>query len=60
MQLSFGVLKICFTALLEGIGANLNLRVLQIQKRYKLGYLFEGCYIGAIMGSAKIAKFKCL
>ena len=23
-------------------------------------YLFEGCYFGAIMGSAKIAKIKCL
>ena len=23
-------------------------------------YLFEGCYFGAIMGSAKIAKNKCL
>ena len=23
-------------------------------------YLFEGCYFGAIMGSANIAKIKCL
>ena len=30
------------------------------QNRYKVGYLFEGCYIGAIMGSLKMAKIKCL
>ena len=26
------------------------------QSRYKAGYLFEGCYFGAIMGSAKKSK----
>ena len=28
--------------------------------RFKAGYLFEGCYFGAILGSMKIAIIKCL
>ena len=51
------------TALLEGITicATLNLRIQALKRsRYKAGYIFEGCYFGAIMGTAKIAKIKCL
>ena len=48
-------------ALLEGICATLNLHIQALkQSRYKVGYLFEGCYFGTIMGSMKIAKIKCL
>ena len=53
--------KFCFTALLEGICATLNLRIQALRlHRYKAGYLFEGCYFGAIMGSLRIVKIKCL
>ena len=36
----------------------LNIRAFKHSK--KAGYLFEGCFFGAIMGSVKIAKIICL
>ena len=44
-----------------GICAILNLSIQALKlHRYKGGYLFEGCYFGAIIRSAKIAKIKCV
>ena len=42
---------------MEGTCATLNSHIQALkQSGYKAGYLFEGCYFGAIMGSAKLAK----
>ena len=49
------------TALLESICATSNLHIQSLKLNiYKAGYLFEGYYFGAIIGSAKIEKIKCL
>ena len=46
---------------MEGICATLNSRIQALKLyRYRAGYLFEGCYFGAVRGNAKIAKIKCL
>ena len=46
---------------LEGVCATLNLRIQALkQNRYKAGFLFERCYFGAIIGSTKRAKIKCM
>ena len=46
--------------MLEGICA-LNLRIQALKLNLnKAGYLFKGGYFDAIMGSAKLAKTKCL
>ena len=51
------MLNIRFSALLEGICATLNLRILALKLyRYKVGYSFEGCYFGGIIESVKIVK----
>ena len=42
-------------------GAVWNLRIQALKlHRYKAGYLFEGCYFGAIIGCAKIEKIEYL
>ena len=47
--------------MLESIRDTLNLCIqTEIQMRYKVEYLFEGCYFRAILGIEKIAKIKCL
>ena len=41
--------------------SNLDSRIQALKlNRIVAGYSFEGCYFGAIMGSAKVAKIKCL
>ena len=51
-----------FTALMEGICATLSSHIHAFKNIYLFlyRYLFEGGYFGAIMGSVKIAKIKCL
>ena len=42
--------------MMEGTCATLNSRIQALKlNKYKASYLFEGCYFGAIMGSAKLA-----
>ena len=44
---------------MEGCCATLNLYIeAEIQRKFKAGYLFEGCYYGAIMGAPKSPRLK--
>ena len=60
LQLYFGVLKNLLYSPAGGICATLNLCIQALKLYLYYHKLFEGCYFGAIMGTVKIAKIKCL